>query len=165
MNSPKYGEDSGSVTLLYIRNSALAVELRLVTRSANQFATRSDLAKRGGSQPKLPPINPVRSIDIKMRAALMKSMLLGAFIALLTCCRGYAEFHGYYFTPSDAGSSFETTYKFHVEGMKGYVTSAELFVSPAARPIWNNNLNLWGSESTAPLLSDRSDRTTYIGRG
>jgi hypothetical protein len=95
----------------------------------------------------------------------MKSMLLGAFIALLTCCRGYAEFHGYYFTPSDAGSSFGTTYKFHVEGMKGYVMSAELFVSPAARPIWNNNFLLWGSESTSPLLGDPSDRTTYRGRG
>jgi hypothetical protein len=49
--------------------------------------------------------------------------------------------------------------------MEGYVTSAELYVSPAARPIWNNNFSLWGSESTSPFLGDPSERTTYIGRG
>lgn len=77
----------------------------------------------------------------------MKLMLLGTFITLLICCRGNAQNFSYLFTPIDADVSFADQYKFHVEGIKGYVTSAELFVTPAARPIWNNNLSLFGSES------------------
>jgi hypothetical protein len=95
----------------------------------------------------------------------MKLMFFGTFIALLTYCQAYAEVRGYYFSPVAAESTFGTTYKFHIEGMEGYVTSAELYVSPAARPIWNNNFNLWGSESTSPLLNDPSDRGTYSGYG
>jgi hypothetical protein len=79
-------------------------------------------------------------------------MFLGAFIALLACSPGYAEFNSYFLSPSDADVSYWCAYKFPSGGIQGYVISATLYVTPAARPLWESTLDLYGYESTTPLL-------------
>jgi hypothetical protein len=117
-----------------------------------------------GKSIRIPADRPSRFTDVKLRRARMKSMLLGVFIALLTCCRAYAEINGYVLTPSDADVFPFSEYKFHVERIEGRVTSAELYVSPAARPIWNNFFDVYGSESNLPLLGDASFSYQNIGK-
>jgi hypothetical protein len=94
---------------------------------------------------------------------LMKLMLLGPFIALLACCPGYAEFNNYFLSPSDADVSYWTAYKFPSGDIQGYVTSATLYVSPAALPVWNTTLGLYGYESTTPLLGGPTTSWYDIG--
>ena len=91
-------------------------------------------------------------------------MLLGATLAIVTACPVYAESRSYGFYPNGYESSLGTSYKFHVDAMKGRVTSAELVVSPAALPIWNNYPDVYGGESNSPLLSDQSHSSYYIGK-
>jgi hypothetical protein len=96
----------------------------------------------------------------------MRSVILATLLALLAGRRGLAESNNYYyFPPTDFESTSGSTYKFHIEALKGHVTIAELYVSPAARPIWNNNFNLYGSGSTTPLLDDFSYTSSFSGRG
>lgn len=89
-------------------------------------------------------------------------MVLAVLIPLVASCPGQAESNTYFFDPSNADGIYPA-FKFPIGEIRGNVTSATLFVSPAAFPISNLAIHLFGGESNTPILHDSISDWTEIG--